>query len=398
VKRKKPYKNTSRPLYPGLSGSFLFPVFVFWLFTAAAFGQEGEYRIEEDGHFVQTLRWREQENVLYYEVEIERQAGETWEDVLIEETEAVSIDISLVPGTYRYRIRVYDFLGKPAAEAEWIQFDVQLAKQPEVSRFNPEAFYLDEDLSWVLNLSGRNLTGGLEVYLQNRRSRGNRVTPETITPQGREEGARLVFTYDQLEVGEYEINVINPGGLKTSLGPFRIAFRKPVDTNISAGYRPLIALYGRVHELFETRFFPFGAYARLSLVPIKRRWGQIGFELEPSWNYLHVKKEEYEIQAQMTGGSIYGMYQWWFPNRLMTLNFRIGGGINAVVDYHFIYSQGNTEPVTVLIPAINAGASFQWFIKKPFFVETGVDFTHFFSIDNPSPGYIRPFLGAGWQF
>jgi hypothetical protein len=50
------------------------------------------------------------------------------------------------------------------------------------------------------------------------------------------------------------------------------------------------------------------------------------------------------------------------------------------------------------VPALAAGFSFQWFIKKPFFVEAGVDFTHFFTADSPSPGYLRPFAGVGWQF
>ena len=37
-----------------------------------------EYPAEGDGHFVQLLRWEEQEHALYYEVEVEKQAGESW--------------------------------------------------------------------------------------------------------------------------------------------------------------------------------------------------------------------------------------------------------------------------------------------------------------------------------
>jgi hypothetical protein len=54
--------------------------------------------------------------------------------------------------------------------------------------------------------------------------------------------------------------------------------------------------------------------------------------------------------------------------------------------------------MTILIPAIAAGASFKWLVKKPFFAEAGFDFVHFFTVDNPQPGYLRPFAGAGWQF
>jgi hypothetical protein len=82
----------------------------------------------------------------------------------------------------------------------------------------------------------------------------------------------------------------------------------------------------------------------------------------------------------------------------MALNFRIGGGIYAALNYHFIFDRGNSEPLTVLIPVATAGASFQWLIKKSFFMEIGADFTHFFSADNVQPGYLRPSIGAGWQF
>jgi hypothetical protein len=250
----------------------------------------------------------------------------------------------------------------------------------------------------VLNLSGRNLTEGIEIYLQGQGLRQTRIRPETITVENREDEARLVFDFRQLDVGNYTIHAVNPGGLETELGTFRIAFRKPVDINISAGYRPLIPLYGRINTLLKAGAFPLGAYARLSVIPLKRRWGYIGIELEPSWTYLQAKGDDYKIQAQMTGGAVYGMYQWWFPNRVMTLSFRLGGALYSVLDYHFVYDRGETEPMTILIPAIAAGASFQWFVRKPFFLETGLDFTHFFAVDNPSPAYLRPFAGAGWQF
>jgi hypothetical protein len=157
-------------------------------------------------------------------------------------------------------------------------------------------------------------------------------------------------------------------------------------------------LYGYINELFETVFFPAGAYSRLGIIPIKRRWGYVGFELEPSWNYLPVNSAAYKAEAHMSGAAVYGVYRRRLSNRVMVLDFRIGGGIYPVLEYHFAFDRGKTEPMTVFIPTIAAGVSFQWFIKKPFFVEAGLDFAHLFTVDDPSPGYLRPFAGAGWQF
>jgi hypothetical protein len=370
---------------------------VFFLAAPVLFGQEGEYRIGEDGRFVQTLRWPDQDSVLYYRIEIEKQEGTEWEALADEETEAAVFELSLGPGIYRYRVWVHDILGRALEPADWIQFEVLLAKEPEISRFSPDGFYLDEDLTWDLRLSGRNLTAGIVIYLQHE-SLERRIQPQTITVEDREGEAHLVFHFGDLDLGSYTIHAVNPGGLAARVGSFKIAFRKPMDINVSAGYRPLVSLYGEINELFAAKFFPIGAYGRVSLIPFKRRWGYIGFELEPSWYYLQSEGSGYEARAHLAGGTINALYQWWLPNRVTALNFRLGGGMYAALNYRFTFDRGNSEPLTVLIPLVNAGASFQWFIKKPFFVEIGVDYTHFFSADENPPAYLRPFVGAGWQF
>jgi hypothetical protein len=358
-------------------------------------GQDA-YRVEEGGQFVQVLEWENQENVLYYEVEIEKWVEVLWERALTEKTEASFFEVSLTPGIYRYRVIPRDLLERPGPAAAWIQFEILPAKQPELLRFSPEAFYLDEDLAWDIQLSGRNISAGAEVFL--RSFLGGIIKPATVTVDPSENEVRLTFSYDQLETGAYAIQVKNPGGLTAELQNFRVAFRKPVDFNVTVGCRPLVPLYGQINELFEAAFFPLGAYGRLGLIPFKRRWGYMGFELEPAWNYIKTTRENFSARAHMTGAALYGVYQYWFSNRVMALDVRLGGGIYAALDYHFTFDRGETEPINVLMPAIAAGVSFQWFIKKPFFVEAGLDFTHFFTVDDPSPGYLRPFIGAGWQF
>jgi hypothetical protein len=345
---------------------------------------------------MQILRWEEQRSAFYYEVEIEKQTDALWEGAAAQKTEAFFLEVSLAPGIYRYRVRPYDLLERPGPTAEWMQFEVLWARQPELSRLSPGAFYLDEDIAWVLTIFGRNLVDGIDISL--RGSQGRSIKPGTVTTAQSENEVRLSFSYDQLDNGDYAIHATNPGGLTAELQTFRIAFRKPVDVNVAAGYRPLIPLYGQIHDLLETAFFPLGAYSRLSLIPFKRRWGYMGFELEPSWSFFEATREDYTVQAHVPGAALYGAYQRWLPNRVMAFDFRVGGGIYSVLVYHLTFNRGETEPMTILIPVITGGISFQWLVRKPFFVEAGLDYIHFFTVDDPSPGYLRPFLGAGWQF
>jgi hypothetical protein len=370
---------------------------VFFFLAGLLFGQEGGgYRIGEDGRFFQYFRWSEQENVLSYELEFEKREGESWENVLTAKTGESFLETSLAPGSYRYRIRVFDLLGRSSGTTEWIQFEILPAKEPELDKFSPEAFYLAEDSVWELKLWGRSLTGGVEIYLQNRE--GKRIRPRTVTVEESEEEVLALFHPEDLAAGDYTIHAVNPGGLEAALGTFRIIPVKPVDIIIGAGYRPMVPLYGLINELFGRSFFPLGAYVRLGLVHFRRQWGHIGFELEPSWNYLSAAEDDYTVQAHLIGGAVYGVYRRRLANRVMTVNARIGGGIYSVLDYHFTFSRGESEPVTILIPAFSMGVSLQWFIRDSFFVEAGMDFTHMFTAEDPPPGYLRPFAGAGWQF
>jgi hypothetical protein len=173
---------------------------------------------------------------------------------------------------------------------------------------------------------------------------------------------------------------------------------RPVDINVSTGYRPPFTLYGQIYELLETDSFPLGAYLRLSVIPFKRRWGYMGFEFEPVWSLFEASQENYTVQAHMPGVAIYGVYRRLLPNRIMAFDFRIGGGIYSVMLYQLTFNRGKTEPMAILFPVFATGVSFTWFVRKPFFLEAGLDYIHFFTVDDPSPGYLRPFLGLGWQF
>jgi hypothetical protein len=400
---KTAHNNTSCSAFPVPHFSFSVSVFCFLITAffcfpgrALLWGQEIGYRIEDDGRFVQLLSWEPQESVLYYQAEIEKQTGELWEGALTAETEEPFFESSLPPGRYRYRVSAYDFLERPGLASDWIQFEIFPAMQPELARFSPEVFYLDEDDPWVITISGRNLVEGIEVFLEG--SQGGRIKPEDVRAGPSRNEARLVFRYGQLDMGTYAIHVTNPGGLTAELGAFRVAFRKPVDINVSAGYRPLVPLYGRINELFGVAFFPAGAYSRLSIIPVKQRWGYMGFELEPAWNYILAPGDRYEAQAQVSGALIHGVYRRWFANRRMSLDFRIGGGIYSFFDYHLAFDRGRADSITALVPVAAGGLSFQWLVRKPFFVEAGLDFSHFFTVDDPSPAYLRPSAGLGWQF
>jgi hypothetical protein len=389
-----PVKNHSRLF-------FYFHLWIFFLCLipgTALWGQEEEYRLEENGRFVQILRWKSSENALYYEVEIEILGRTGWESVMTQKTRTLFCEVSLAPGTYHYRVRAYDFLDRPGEAAEWIQFEVLRAKQPELLYFTPKVVYPEGDKSVTITIEGRNLSQGIRIYLQREGEGEKRIPAETITVDQTEEEARVTFSREALEPGDYTIRAINPGGLSTSLGIFRKLVKKFPAFDLWLGYAPLISLNNGGGGSFDPGFFPGGASGRLKFLPIVEGQTYLGLELEASWNQLRVKWDGNDLRGELIGGAGYGIYQWWFLKDQCAINIRVGGGAYRLLAPHQNSPEGTEKNFTLSIPAIITGFSFQWRIKNSFFMEGGLDFTYPLNVDSPSWGYLRPFLGAGYRF
>jgi hypothetical protein len=370
--------------------------FLYLISGTVLWGQEEEYRLEENGRFVQILRWRGSENALYYKAEIERLGKSGWETAVNQKTETTFCEVSLAPGSYRYRVRAFDLLGRPGEAAEWILFEVFLAKQPELWYFTPKAVFPEGDENLVITLGGRNLTGGIRIYLQREGEEIEPIPAETVRVDQGEEAVQVALSRGALEPGNYTIWAVNPGGLKTSLGTFRNLSKKPVNLHLWVGYIPLISLHAGNNGV-ETGFFPSGGSGRLRFLPIMEGRSYLGLELEASWNQLRIKRAGYDVQGAMIGGAVSGIYQWWFLKEA-ALNIRAGGGAYLFLDSHNTGPDGTEQQLSFFIPAIITGFSLQWTINNSFFVEGGVDFTYPFNVDSPSQGYLRPFLGVGYSF
>ncbi|GHV84710.1 hypothetical protein AGMMS50230_03180 [Spirochaetia bacterium] len=361
---------------------------------------ESGYYLDQSGaeaRFIQRLVWPASNYALRYEVFIEQETEEGYKELVREFTKDTFIEVSLRPGQYRYALAVYDLLDAPENQSDWIYFEVLLALKPELENFSPEAFYLDEvpeTHTRILYINGRDIAPEAEIYLR-RQDSGRTIVPVEIIDSS-PSGVQLVFNENQLITGKYEVYVRNPGGLEASLGTFAIAY-KHLGMYLGAAYAPLFPLYGELNDLFDRAFFPLGAELRFGLVPIKKSFGSLGAELVGSWHYLSAHGSYYDVSLHTAGVEANLIFQKWFPNEVMAVVLRAGGGANVTLNYHFRYAAGKSKPVMILLPQMQAGISFLWVFKKPYYAEGGIDFVHWFSKDSSSPGYLRPWIGAGWK-
>ena len=357
-------------------------------------------RSEGELRFIQRLMWNEAAYVLRYEVIVEKQEKDgTYREAERISTEHNFAEFSLTAGRYRYRVDLYDLIDRFHSSTEWHEFEVIRALQPALTGFSPRAFYIDDDESdvWEIILRGKNLLSNSEIYLVRD---GLKIKPRQQIFEG--EAYRLIFSLTSLVIGEYSLYVKNPGGLDAQLGPFIIANKKKSDLNISLGYAPIVPLYGYlfkdsdVEAPFTGFFYPPGAAVKISFFPFKRVWGNLGIGVSGSFASLKHERRYYSAEASLLNAHLSFLYQKYFKKKTYALSAGLGLGAAMLYDLHFTYPVGNqTESITTVIPSIMEEFSFMVFIKKPFFINTGIDIIQIFSTDTPAPGFTRPFILAG---
>jgi hypothetical protein len=376
---------------------------VLFLLPALWLSAQENYRSPEA--FVQRISWYADENAIRYEVvvELRENASSNYREVLRRTTEEDHLEFSLPAGTYQYRIRAWDIFEKPTAYSPWSPLEIRPALQPELFEVRTEG----RD---TLFLTGKNLSAETIVELRN--NRGRVLNTGELLPQQAEglNSEAILHSTTPLTPGNYEVSLQNPGGLSVVF-KFTVP-REPKPPRqpgpgfqVSVAYSPLVSLYGEFNELLDTPFYPAGALLRLEFLPLRFGTESSGFSLglgiSPAWHLLSTRyqmnSKEYELSGNFLGaqGFILGQIR---LSKSTAINLRAGGGVFLLQNLNKHYSNESYEKINVLLPAGSGELSFLWAFRDPFFAEAGLGFTHLFSVDDPSPGYLRPSLGLGLRF
>lgn len=352
-------------------------VLLFLGLTPFLCAQTAGYHIDTqtgEPRFIQRLAWRGGENALRYEVVIQRETNGFFRDHLREFTTELFIEVSLSPGNYRFRVIPYDVLNKSGDASEWKDIEVLHARKPEVLDTKPEAVMgrRNKHLGYTLDILGNDIEPDAEIII--RRPDGSTFTPEKVEYED-DNIIRLNIEKDIIEQGEYEIIIINPGGLETSMGG--ILFdkpqkeSKPLGIMAGAAWAPLTPIYG---EAFGGDFSTVGASIRVSKVFNMPFDMCVGPELTASM---------YSLNMIACGINLLAQKKISFDR--IAINFRLGG------DYVFpsVSSELNVNMgVSLFIPLFNM-----------FFLEAGLDYSNLFSSSyDVSSGNLRTWIGFGVQF
>lgn len=377
-------------------------------------GSEPSFKLSETDSgalFLQRLAWEKARYAVRYLVVLERRNSATgiWSEVLRKDASAESnyIDISVPAGLFRYRVSSYNVLDQLDKQTDWEEFSVIQALPPSILEFSPSAFYFDRLTPRIITLIGENLLPDTDMYLISKTmidAEGNPVIIKPLELHRNELGetARLIFNDEDLVAGKYEIFAKNPGGLETRAGEFSIALAKPFDINVSGGYIPMLTLFGREDFFLDKVFIPLSFAARVSYIPFKWKFGNLGAEFNTSWSYLSSSQttalSHTETSANLVTVSFGVLFQYWLLPRRLSLNGRLGLGFAGIFNFRFVNTPGGKgQPMNFAAFTYNIGASVQWLFFKQIYMEGCVDFVHVAHRDVPM-GFVRIGIFGGYQF
>jgi hypothetical protein len=179
----------------------------------------------------------------------------------------------------------------------------------------------------------------------------------------------------------------------TDAEPVRLADK--VNLFLSAAWTPSFTISDEGEHFFERDMAPSGASVRLGVAGTGGTSSgsffniNPGLELPVSYIFFHTVSGE---PARLLAFGLNLTALKWLPGDRTALTFRLGAG------YGLLFT-GDKDTAASFSGAqsihINAGVSFLLFVMDNWYLETGLDYAHWFT--SPASYYFRPWIGIGFN-
>ena len=152
---------------------------------------------------------------------------------------------------------------------------------------------------------------------------------------------------------------------------------------LSMAWMPVFSLYGKTEPFFGKNLSLAGAGLRFGVLYSELDFLKFGPELTGAWYIFKNANSGNEYLFHNALAASLNMVLHFHFLQKMALRLRIGGGILYMVNEAHAFH-------------MDMGASYYWLFGEHLFLETGFESVYLFT-QEPS-GYMRPWLGLGWQF
>ncbi|QTQ14370.1 hypothetical protein HRQ91_07845 [Treponema parvum] len=357
-------------------------------------------REEETGEVLyQRLSWEEIDDIFGFEFILEQKddAG-VWNEIDKKIVHDNFIDVSLVPGSYRYKVTVINLLEQREASSAYRNFDILIAYQPGIEAVTPHLIYLDEFFDGRFTAVGVNFLEDTVFFFKKTGGGTIELKPEEISKDGKR--VRFELNTNRFQPGAYVFIARDRSGLTGKSEDVTFRFQKPVDAYVSLGYA-FTSFTGEsvFKEFYNRTAAPLGGVFRLTVLPIKRTYGNFGFNLNYSAAMLKNEHDGYVLDGTLMLSHLNAAYVYPIVKHRLNLGLYAGGGAVFLMKSKFSFDGGNAQSPEYWYWGfdVDAGTALQAFVHKKMYLELNVD--HFFVFREGFPKYMfQPQLSVGWMF
>lgn len=358
---------------------------------------------------VQRLSWEKLDDILGFEFDLEQQDKKTkvWRVIDKRTVKTNYVDVSLSPGDYRFRVRVINLLGQKEESSEYRNFAIRIAYQPEVSTVSPQVINFDELEDQTLTITGKNFHEDTAFVLKNDLS-GSVLNGTVIELKDNGTHAVVSFEFLRANPGTYTFAAVDPSDLSAEKDGIVFRFQKPIDIFISGNYVFNGFIGNRIlakKDYFNTSIAPLAGGIRLTVAPIKRFYGNFGFNFTGSGAYLRNKTDGYTLNAGILFAQLNAAYFYPIIKHRLIFDAHAGFGTMFLVNTQFTYNTTNTTEKLTSEKAwywgltFNVGTALYAYVYKKLYIEVNLDHLIPIRRGNGFPKYIiQPQLGIGWEF
>lgn len=375
--------------------------------SAVSFAQTYYVTEDEKGNqtLYQTFSWEKDDSVFKYEFIMEHLVKGKYVEIEHKEVKENSIDLSLVSGTYRYKLLVYNYLGFLEVETDWIPVEIVKAYQPKIFDVGPGTIFLEEEQDGIYTVTGSELSSETEFSLLKggAKNQDGRLKAEILESDDKHKNrVKIKFDPEKLDVGRWTLVAKNVGGLRDFKKDVTVKWKKAVDFNVSAGYAPIFFIASPdMEKYFNTNMMLFVPEVRMSFFPIKKRFGYFGICLSGCFSGLDYKADGYDLESLFFTGNLDFVFEKYFIPKRLCLDAHVGAGVLGFTAMQFKFPHNiQSESFTSLNITANAGIAIDYYFLKSvkrLYGELGCDFTYAFMKDMPLM-FVQPQISIGWQF
>ena len=353
------------------------------------------FNILENGdvEFKQVISWKNLFGANYYELSIREKESKA---LVIDRlrSEKNTVEVSLKPGFYEYKVDVYNMLSQKEVSSEWTDIEVKKAYMPFIKNVSPHTVWIEDELL-NLQVTGNDFMPDSKVVFVS-----DGIIKKTIEIEPKERTNKYIsfhFNKPEMFLGSpYRVKITDKSGLSQISEQFFVKFRRPIVFYAGLGYTPFSPVTDKYYlSRWNKKFYPVGFAGNIGLIFSRQSFGYFGISSRNTLRVSRLTEDGTYLKNLSFISTLNLVYEFWFIKKL-SLYCSAGAGI-AVNKFQFVYSDAIDEGITFVDPTYNVALGLRAKVQTFIYLDVVLKGEQLLN-KQIKPFFISPEISLGFRY